>query len=670
MIRTPSPSVGTRLLTGGVVLVLSLFLLTCHSNDVTAPDAPTQLSFRVQPGNTTASYAINPAVQVAALDSTGRVALSFTGSVTLAIGTNPGNGTLAGTTTVTAVAGVASFTTLSLDKVGTGYTLTAAATGLTGAASAAFNITAGPPSQLVFTVQPSNAVAGQTISPAVLLNEQDQSGNLVSTFTGNITVALGANPNGANLSGTTTVAAVGGVATFGTLSINRAGTGYTLTATGGGAATSAAFNVLAGPATHLVFTAQPTSVTAGAAISPAVQVGAQDAQGNMATGFTSNITVALGVNPANGTLAGTTTLAAVNGLATFTTLTIDKGGTGYTLTAAAAGLTGGGATSTAFTVISGTVSAAQSTVAAAPTSIPASSGASRATLTVTARDANGNPVSGATVVLAATGSGNGLTQPAAPTDASGVATGSLSSTTAEGKAVSATIAGVAVTQTAAVTVIAGPATQLAFTAQPAITAVGEPIGPPVQVTAQDAAGNTATSFTGSVTATVTAGTGYSGTTLSGATTVAAVAGVSTFSALCIDRSGSGYTLTAATTGLPGATSAPFSVVPDGLIQLAFTVQPSTTQAGATIAPAVQVTMLDAQGNVNANPCFKPGGNVTVALGTNPSGGTLAGTTTVALVNGVATFSTLTIDKAGSGYTLTAATTGATGATSRPFNIGP
>lgn len=59
---------------------------------------------------------------------------------------------------------------------------------------------------------------------------------------------------------------------------------------------------------------------------------------------------------------------------------------------------------------SGGVSAAQSTVSASPASIAVGSGTS--TITVTARDASGNPVSGATVVLAATGGGHTVTQPA------------------------------------------------------------------------------------------------------------------------------------------------------------------------------------------------------------------------------------------------------------------
>jgi hypothetical protein len=43
--------------------------------------------------------------------------------------------------------------------------------------------------------------------------------------------------------------------------------------------------------------------------------------------------------------------------------------------------------------------------------------------------------------------------------------------------------------------------------------------------------------------------------------------------------------------------------------------------------------------------------VTLSLGTNPSGGTLRGTLTVNVSGGIATFSDLSIDLAGVGYTL-------------------
>src|SRR5207249_2506252 len=121
--------------------------------------------FSVQPSTTSAGAAITPAVQVTALEAGNNTATGLTGNVTVAIGTNPGSGTLAGTATVAASAGVATFANLSIDKVGTGYTLTATGAGST--TSTAFNITAGTATQLVFSVQPSTTSAGAAITPAV-----------------------------------------------------------------------------------------------------------------------------------------------------------------------------------------------------------------------------------------------------------------------------------------------------------------------------------------------------------------------------------------------------------------------------------------------------------------------------------------------------------------------
>src|SRR2546430_17729445 len=75
-------------------------------------------------------------------------------------------------------------------------------------------------------------------------------------------------------------------------------------------------------ATQLVFSVEPSTTSAGAAITPAVQVTALDASNNTATGFTGNVTVAIGTNPGSGTLAGTATVAASAGVATFANLSI------------------------------------------------------------------------------------------------------------------------------------------------------------------------------------------------------------------------------------------------------------------------------------------------------------------------------------------------------------
>src|SRR5207249_9378456 len=82
--------------------------------------------------------------------------------------------------------------------------------------------------------------------------------------------------------------------------------------------------ITAGAATQLSFSVQPSNTGAGAAITPATQATALDGQGNTATGFTGNVTVALGANPGSGTLSGTTTVAPVAGVATFPGLSINK----------------------------------------------------------------------------------------------------------------------------------------------------------------------------------------------------------------------------------------------------------------------------------------------------------------------------------------------------------
>ena len=62
--------------------------------------------------------------------------------------------------------------------------------------------------------------------------------------------------------------------------------------------------------------------------------------------------------------------------------------------------------------------------------------------------------------------------------------------------------------------------------------------------------------------------------------------------------------------------------------------------------------------------------VSLAIATNPGGGTLSGGAAVTVASGIATFSGLSIDKAGTGYTLAASSTPSyTGATSTAFNVG-
>lgn len=98
--------------------------------------------------------------------------------------------------------------------------------------------------------------------------------------------------------------------------------------------------------------------------------------------------------------------------------------------------------------------------------------------------------------------------------------------------------------------------------------------------------------------------------------------------------------------------------------LVFLVQPSSANAGATITPAVQVAIEDTLGVIDTTAT----GGVTIALGANPSGGVLSGTTTVAFSAGVSIFNDLSVNTPGQNYTLTAASSGLTTITSVTFNI--
>lgn len=100
----------------------------------------TKVVVTTQPAGSTAAGAPFSLV-VSVEDVSSSVVFGSTANVTVAIGTNPSSGTLSGTLTVAAVAGVATFTGLSINNVGTGYTLVATSPGLTSATSSAFNIT-------------------------------------------------------------------------------------------------------------------------------------------------------------------------------------------------------------------------------------------------------------------------------------------------------------------------------------------------------------------------------------------------------------------------------------------------------------------------------------------------------------------------------------------------
>src|SRR5205814_761525 len=164
--------------------------------------------------------AIAPSIMVAVEDGSNNVVTTDTSSVTIAIksGTGDSGATLSGLKTVAAVKGVATFSLLSIDIAASGYKLTASDSALTAANSTTFTISATTAAQVAFSVEPANAVAGATLAD-IKVQVQDKYGNLCTTNSSSVAVALKTSPDSATLSGTKTATASGGVATFSGLSL-------------------------------------------------------------------------------------------------------------------------------------------------------------------------------------------------------------------------------------------------------------------------------------------------------------------------------------------------------------------------------------------------------------------------------------------------------------------
>ncbi len=254
---------------GGVVTghLVGTAVITARSGSVTSAGvtvtvsagAAAQLAVVTQPAGAAAGapFATPPVVQVQ--DAAGNAVVGSTAAITAAVAS--GGGTLGGPTTVTAVAGVATFSGLSIAGLVGARTLTFTAAGLAAATSAAFPLDAGPAAQLAMRTQP---VAGTAYAPFLTpaaVELRDAFGN-VAASTAAVTATLAS--GGGTLGGATTVNASAGVATFTSLTVNGAAGARTLTFTAGtlGAVTSASFSVSAAPPAIVTLSAAALTMTA------------------------------------------------------------------------------------------------------------------------------------------------------------------------------------------------------------------------------------------------------------------------------------------------------------------------------------------------------------------------------------------------------------------------
>ncbi len=153
--------------------------------------------------------------------------------------------------------------------------------------NASITVTAGVPADMRFGQQPSTAAINAVLAPAVTVRIVDAFGNTVTTANDTVTLALSANPGSGTLNGTTSRAAVSGIATFNNLSVDKPGNGYTLAPSGGGLpgpfTASAPFNITTKPATQLRVTA-PATANSGTPFQ--VTVTAVDADNQPVTTYT------------------------------------------------------------------------------------------------------------------------------------------------------------------------------------------------------------------------------------------------------------------------------------------------------------------------------------------------------------------------------------------------
>ncbi len=281
-----------------VTLAGSLMLSACGAADPTG--SPTVASVLVTPATATlVSLAETVQLTAGARDASGN---TISGKTFMWASSDDNVATVSSTGLVTAISNGAA-------------TITAATDGITGRAS---------------------VIVSQTVNRVLVTPQTTTLRSLGDTvhLTASARDALGnAMPNE-----TITWSAVGGVQVDPTGLVTAVANGTaTVTARTDSAAGTARI-VVDQVATEMVFSVQPSEALLMVRMWPEVEVTLLDARGNRVTDGTKPVTLTLETNPTRSTLLGTTTVAAVNGVATFRDVALDNTGAGYVLEASAAGL--------------------------------------------------------------------------------------------------------------------------------------------------------------------------------------------------------------------------------------------------------------------------------------------------------------------------------------------
>ena len=593
------------------------------------------------------------------VDQYGNLVSSFSGTVT--VGLLNGHGvSLNGTVSEAAKGGIATFSGLSIDTAGT-YTIQASSGSLTTATTGSIAVSPAPAGQLVVTQQPSTtAIAGGAFSTQPIVKEEDPYGNVITSDSTHTVTAARGNVGTASLQGSAlTVTFVDGVATFGGLFYDKAETmdlGFSTNAGGVGSATSNDVVVVPAAPYKLAISTQPSpTATAGQpfATQPVVEI--LDQYGNIETGDDSTVITASLASGA-GPLKGTVTATVFGGVATFTNLA-DPTAETMSLDFSGEGLTVG--PSNDVNVIAGVAS--QLMIQTQPYSSVVAGNPLTDPIVIDELDAYGNIVKSdnSTVVTASLASGSGtLTGPTTATVVNGVAS---FNGLEDNKAGTLTLQFAAGSLPPVVsnpsTVVAAPASRV-VSRPPGGVVAGISFG--LEVDAYDPFGNLATSFNSPVTVSLASGSG----TLTGTLTMSATAGVAQFTDL-VDTTSGPISLNATSGTLTSGPPVSTTVSAAAPAQLSVHVQPSSTAtAGQPFATQPVIYEEDQYGNLVTSD-----DSTVVTASLNSGAGTLLGTTTATVSGGVASFTGLSDDTAGT-LTLGFSSTGLTSAVLTSVVVSP
>ncbi len=555
-------------------------------------------------------------------------------AVTFAIAS--GAGSVTGGAATSNASGIATLGSWTLGATVGTNTLTATSGSLTGS-PVTFTATgvAGTGTIAVNAGNNQTATVNTAVASAPSVKIKDNNNNPVSGATVTFAVASG----GGSIAGATATTNTSGIATVGSWTLGHTAGANTLTASSSGAigspVTFTATGTAGPPATVAINAGNNQTATTGTAVAIAPSVLVRDAFANPVAGLGVTFVVASG----GGSLTGGSATTNVSGMATVGSWTLGATTGANTLTAKAGALTPLTFTATGVTGAGTmTLTAGNNQTATVKTAVAVAP-------SVTIKDANNNPLVGATVTFAIASGGGSVTGGTAATNASGVATiGSwiLGSTAGINRltASSSGVIGSPLTFTATGTPDV-PQTMTLSAGNGQTATAGTSVPTPPSVLVKDQFNNPVSGV--AVTFTVASGGG----SLTGGSATTNASGIATVGSWLLGNTAGANSLTATSAAVAGVT---ITFTATGTVGPAANIGPSggngqSAPAGAAVTTPPSVIVTDAAGN--------PVSGVSVTFAVATGGGSATGLAATTNASGIATVGSWTLGTTAGPNTLTA-----------------